>query len=68
MDAPMCGRLLLAEIEQTSTPPRHTAIFAGLKQLGVIGRVARTKQMFGRDLPAHELAERQRVRSDALLD
>ena len=64
----MCGRLLVAEFEQTATPPRHAATLAGPKQLGVIGRVARTKQSCGRILPAHELAERQRVRSDALLD
>ncbi|MCQ3814669.1 MAG: hypothetical protein KTU85_09690 [Acidimicrobiia bacterium] len=51
-----------------STPPRHAATFADAEHAGVIGRVARTKQLFGRVLPAHELAERQRVRSDAFLD
>ncbi|MGA1366877.1 MAG: arpA protein, partial [Ilumatobacteraceae bacterium] len=33
-----------------------------------IGRVERTKQLFGRVLPAHEQAERQRVRTDQLID
>ena len=48
--------------------PRHAAIFAYTLEPGVIGRVERTRQLFGRVLPAHEEAERQRVRSDALLD
>ncbi len=48
--------------------PRHAAIFAYTREPGVIGRLARTKQLFGRVLPEHEQAERQRVRSDALLD
>ena len=48
--------------------PRHAAIFAYTREPGVIGRVARTRQLFGRVLPTHEQAERQRVRSDTLLD
>ena len=48
--------------------PRHAAIFAYTREPGVIGRVARTRQLFGRVLAEHEEAERQRVRSDALLD
>ena len=48
--------------------PRHAAIFAYTREPGVIGRVARTRQLFGRVLPEHERAEQQRVRSDALLD
>ena len=48
--------------------PRHAAIFAYTLEPGVIGRVERTRQLFGRVLPEHEEAERQRVRSDALLD
>ena len=31
-------------------------------------RLERVRQLFGRVLPAHEEAERQRVRSDARLD
>ena len=48
--------------------PRHAAIFAYTLEPRVIGRVERTRQLFGRVLPAHEEAERQRVRSDTLLD
>ena len=48
--------------------PRHAAIFAYTLEPGVIGRVARTRQLFGRVLAEHEEAGRQRVRSDALLD
>ena len=35
---------------------------------GVIGGVERTKQLFGRALEAHEIAEREKVRADELLD
>ena len=48
--------------------PRHAAIFAYTEQDGVIGRVERTQQLFGRVLPEHLAAEQERVRSDALLD
>ena len=48
--------------------PRHAAIFAYTQEPGVIGRVERTRQLFGRVLPAHEAAERERVRSDVLID
>ncbi|MYB28249.1 MAG: arpA protein [Acidimicrobiaceae bacterium] len=48
--------------------PRHAAIFAYTQEPGVIGRVARTRQLFGRVLAEHEEAERRRIRSDALLD
>ena len=48
--------------------PRHAAIFAYTLEPGVIGRVERTRQLFGRVLEEHEEAERRRVRSDALLD
>ncbi len=51
-----------------SSQPRHAAIFAYTHQPGVIGRVERTLQLFGRVLPEHEEAERQRVREDDLLD
>ena len=52
----------------TSSKPRHAAIFAYTAEPGVIGRVERTRQLFGRVLPAHEEAEQRRVRSDALID
>ena len=48
--------------------PRHAAIFAYTEEPEVIGRVVRTRQLFGRVLPAHEAAERVRVRSDTLID
>ena len=48
--------------------PRHAAIFAYTEAPGVIGRVARTQQLFGRVLQEHLDAEQQRVRSDALID
>lgn len=46
---------------------RHTAIFAYSERDGVIGTVARTRQLFGRVTPAHAEAERA-VRVDHLLD
>ena len=47
---------------------RHAAIFAYTQEPGVIGRLERTRQLFGRVLPEHEAAERDRVRSDELID
>lgn len=49
---------------------RHTAIFAYSRRPGVIGSVARTRQLFGRVLPEHLAAESRsaRVRGDRLLD
>lgn len=46
---------------------RHTAIFAYSERPGVVGTVARTRQLFGRITPAHTAAERA-VRVDRLLD
>ena len=48
--------------------PRHAAIFAYTREPGVIGRVTRTRQLFGRVLQEHLDAEVARVRSDALID
>ncbi len=48
--------------------PRHAAIFAYTEKPGVIGRLERTQQLFGRVLQAHVDAEEQRVRSDAPID
>ena len=50
------------------SPARHAAIFAYTKQPGVIGRLDRTQQLFGRVLPVHVAAEEERVRADELLD
>ncbi|MEU8798668.1 arpA protein [Spirillospora sp. NPDC048819] len=47
---------------------RHTAIFAYSERPGVVGSVARTKQLFGRVLPEHLAAEGRAVRVDRLLD
>ncbi|MEO5876699.1 MAG: arpA protein [Streptosporangiaceae bacterium] len=47
---------------------RHSAIFAYSESPGVIGSVARTKQLFGRVLPEHLEAEGHAVRVDQLLD
>jgi hypothetical protein len=46
---------------------RHSAILAYTKQPGVIGSPERTRQLFGRVLPAH-LAAAERRRADSLLD
>ena len=64
------GRFSLHAVSRVApnSKPRHAAIFAYTEQPGVIGRVERTMQLFGRILPAHEEAERQRVRSDTLID
>lgn len=51
-----------------SEAERHTAIFAYTQEAGVIGKVERTRQLFGRVLPEHYAAEKQSVRSDALMD
>lgn len=47
---------------------RHSAIFAYSERPGVVGSVSRTRQLFGRVLPAHLAAEGRAVRGDALLD
>ena len=64
------GRYSLHRVTRVaaSSQPRHAAIFAYTRQPGVIGRVARTRQLFGRVLPEHKEAERRRVRDDDLLD
>ena len=64
------GRHSLHRVKRVAadSQPRHAAIFAYTEQPGVIGRVERTMQLFGRVLPEHEAAERHRVRSDTLID
>ncbi len=57
----------VTRVGETSRP-RHTTILAYTPEPGVIGRVERTRQLFGRVLPAHENAELERVRLDTLLD
>jgi hypothetical protein len=46
---------------------RHSAIFAYSVHPGVVGSVARTKQLFGRTEPEHLAAEEHAIRSDQLL-
>ncbi|MDE0065777.1 MAG: hypothetical protein OXN44_02775 [Acidimicrobiaceae bacterium] len=64
------GRHSLHRVKRVAADsrPRHAAIFAYTEQPGVVGRVERTMQLFGRVLPEHEAAERRRVRSDTLID
>jgi len=47
---------------------RHTVIFAYSERPGVIGNPTRTRQLFGRVLPAHLVGVRNSVRGDQLLD
>ena len=47
---------------------RHSAIFAYSRRPGVIGSVARTRQLFGRVTAAHLPADGRSVRVDRLLD
>src|SRR5262249_6799029 len=47
---------------------RHTVIFAYSERPGVIGNPARTRQLFGRVLPAHMTSAENTVRGDQLLD
>jgi hypothetical protein len=62
------GRFALHRVSEVrGGTDRHTAIFAFSERPGVIGSVARTKQLFGRVLPEHLDAEK-RVRGDSLLD
>jgi hypothetical protein len=60
------GRYSLHRVSTvTGSVARHTAIFAYSRHAGVIGSPERTRQLFGRVLPAH-LADA--VRGDELLD
>ena len=64
------GRYSLHQVTRVpqGSSPRHAAIFAYTAEAGVIGRVERTQQLFGRVLQEHLDAEEERVRSDALID
>lgn len=64
------GRYSLHSVSRVapSSKPRHAAIFAYTEKPGVIGRVERTQQLFGRVLQEHLDAEEARVRTDALID
>jgi hypothetical protein len=63
------GRYALHQVSTVrGEPARHSAIFAYSERPGVIGSVARTRQLFGRVLPEHLAAEGRAVRVDQLLD
>lgn len=64
------GRYSLHSVSRVAadSKPRHAAIFAYTEQPGVIGRLERTQQLFGRVLQAHIDAEEARVRTDGLVD
>lgn len=64
------GRYSLHAVSRVApeSKPRHAAIFAYTEKPGVIGRLERTQQLFGRVLQAHVDAEEERVRTDALID
>jgi hypothetical protein len=63
------GRYALHQVSPVEgETERHTAIFAYTPTPGVIGTAERTKQLFGRALPAHEAAEQNKIRADGLLD
>ncbi|GHB15117.1 HalD/BesD family halogenase [Salinicola rhizosphaerae] len=64
------GRYSLHRVTQVSGDrERHTAIFAYSQQPGVVGRLERTRQLYGRVSEAHIEAEKRReARADGLLD
>ncbi|MCP2341507.1 HalD/BesD family halogenase [Actinomadura rupiterrae] len=63
------GRYSLHRVSEVrGATPRHSAIFAYSERPGVVGSVARTRQLFGRVLPEHLRAEGRAVRVDRLLD
>lgn len=62
------GRYSLHRVSTVQgTTARHSAIFAFSERPGVVGSVARTRQLFGRVTPAHLEAGRA-VRVDQLMD
>jgi len=64
------GRYSLHRVTQVSgARERHTAIFAYSRQPGVVGRLERTRQLYGRVSETHIEAEKRREeRADGLLD
>jgi hypothetical protein len=63
------GRYALHRVSTVTGPvARHSVIFAYSARPGVVGSLSRTRQLFGRVLPAHEEAAERPVRVDALLD
>lgn len=63
------GRYALHRVSPVAgATARHSAIFAYSERPGVIGSVARTRQLFGRVSPAHLAVARGTARVDQLLD
>lgn len=63
------GRFSLHRVKKVKgSKARHSAIFAYSLEPGIIGSAERARQIFGRALEAHEIADRQRNRNDQLLD
>ncbi|MDN5859696.1 MAG: arpA protein, partial [Pseudonocardia sp.] len=63
------GRYALHRVSAvTGSAARHSAILAYSERPGVIGSVARTRQLFGRVSAVHVEHERGTVRVDQLLD
>lgn len=64
------GRYSLHSVSRVAegSKSRHAAIFAYTEKPGVIGRLERTEQLFGRVLQVHIDAENERTRTDALID
>ncbi len=54
--------------EVAGARPRFTTIFSYAREPGMIGRVERTRQLYGRVLPVHIQAEKAGERSDRLED
>lgn len=63
------GRFSLHRVTRVFGPvERHTAIFAYSKKPGVIGRVERTRQLYGRVSEQHIQSELTPTRADGLVD
>jgi hypothetical protein len=63
------GRYSLHRVSRVEgSTDRHSAIFAYCEQPGVVGTVARTRQLFGRVLPEHLAAQDRSGQGDRLLD
>jgi len=63
------GRFSLHRVTTVEgTTARHAAIFAYSERPGVVGSVARTRQLFGRVLPEHLASSGRAMRGDWLLD
>jgi hypothetical protein len=63
------GRYALHRVSRVlGNTARYTAIFAYSERAGVVGSVARTRQLFGRVLPEHLASAGHAVRVDQLLD